>query len=81
MLRSDRLSRTVPPDTTRASAAERRRLDELLDEGLKETFPGSDAVAVVQHAPEQPPADGMRTRATRAPLQKRKARSVKVGRR
>jgi hypothetical protein len=31
-----------------ADAAERRHLDELLDEGLKETFPASDAVAIVQ---------------------------------
>jgi hypothetical protein len=33
-------------------AAERRHLDELLDEGLKETFPASDPVAVVQKPPE-----------------------------
>jgi hypothetical protein len=57
MLRSDHhQSRTAPSGATPADAAERRRLDELLDEGLKETFPGSDAVAVVQHAPEPPKA-------------------------
>ena len=28
-----------------------RRLDEALDEGLRETFPGSDPVSVVQPAP------------------------------
>jgi len=33
------------------SADELRRLDELLDEGLEQTFPASDAVAVVQRAP------------------------------
>ena len=55
MLRLNHRSRTAP-DAAPANAAERRRLDELLDEGLKETFPASDAVAVVQHAPEQPRA-------------------------
>jgi len=39
-----------------ASAETRERLDELLDEGLKQTFPASDPVAVVQHAPERPVA-------------------------
>ena len=29
----------------------RRRLDEALEEGLKETFPASDAVAVIEPAP------------------------------
>jgi hypothetical protein len=33
-------------------AAERQHLDELLDEGLKGTFPASDPVAVVQQLPE-----------------------------
>jgi nicotinate phosphoribosyltransferase len=31
-----------------ADAAKRQHLDELLDEGLKETFPASDPVAIVQ---------------------------------
>ncbi|WP_168200263.1 MULTISPECIES: hypothetical protein [Bradyrhizobium] len=31
--------------------AEKRRLDEALEEGLKETFPGSDPVNVTQPAP------------------------------
>lgn len=38
------------------SAAERQHLDELLDEGLRETFPASDAVAVVLQPPERPVA-------------------------
>ena len=29
---------------------EKRRLDDALDEGLKETFPGSDPVSVTQPA-------------------------------
>ncbi|OKO75677.1 hypothetical protein AC628_19760 [Bradyrhizobium sp. NAS96.2] len=31
--------------------AEKRRLDEALEEGLEETFPGSDPVNVTQPAP------------------------------
>ncbi len=33
--------------------AERRGLEEALEEGLKGTFPASDAIAVVQPVPEQ----------------------------
>jgi len=58
------------PDVTQAwqaSAATRQRLDELLDEGLKQTFPASDPVAVVQHAPERPVA--------RRPRRKSRSRS------
>jgi hypothetical protein len=43
-------------------------LDELLDEGLKETFPASDPVAIVQHAPEPPLSERPR-RAARARVQ------------
>ena len=35
------------------AAAEKRRLDQVLEEGLKETFPGSDAVSVTQPAPSR----------------------------
>jgi hypothetical protein len=31
-----------------SAAKEKQRLDEMLEEGLKETFPGSDPVSVVQ---------------------------------
>ena len=55
MLRVKHQSRTAP-DAAPSDAAERRRLDALLDEGLEETFPASDPVAAVQHAPEQPRA-------------------------
>ena len=34
-------------------AAEKRRLDEALEEGLEETFPGSDPVNVTQPAPSK----------------------------
>jgi hypothetical protein len=34
-------------------SAEKRRLDEALEEGLKETFPGSDPVNVTQPAPSK----------------------------
>lgn len=33
--------------------AEKRRLDEALEEGLEETFPGSDPVSVTQPAPSK----------------------------
>ena len=33
--------------------AEKRKLDAALDEGLKETFPGSDPVNVTQPAPSK----------------------------
>jgi hypothetical protein len=32
---------------------EKRRLEEALEEGLKETFPGSDPVNVIQPAPSR----------------------------
>jgi hypothetical protein len=35
------------------TAAEKRRLDQVLEEGLKQTFPGSDAVSVTQPAPSR----------------------------
>jgi hypothetical protein len=33
--------------------AEKRRLDDALEEGLEETFPGSDPVNVTQPAPSK----------------------------
>jgi hypothetical protein len=36
-----------------ADKAEKRRLDDALEEGLEETFPGSDPVSVTQPAPSQ----------------------------
>ena len=41
-----------PAHETRESA-EKRRLDEALEEGLEETFPGSDPVNVTQPAPSK----------------------------
>ena len=43
--------RSDPKD---AKVAEKRRLDEALEEGLEETFPGSDPVSVTQPAPSKP---------------------------
>jgi hypothetical protein len=42
--------RSDPKD---AKGAEKRRLDQALDEGLEETFPGSDPVSVTQPAPSK----------------------------
>jgi hypothetical protein len=36
-----------------AAATEKRRLDEALEEGLEETFPGSDPVNVTQPPPSK----------------------------
>jgi hypothetical protein len=41
-------SRAKPKD---ADAAEKRRLEAALEEGLQETFPASDPVSVTQPAP------------------------------
>lgn len=35
------------------AAADKRQLDDALDEGLEETFPGSDPVNVTQPAPSK----------------------------
>ena len=43
--------RSAPKD---AKGAEKRRLDEVLEEGLEETFPGSDPVSITQPAPSKP---------------------------
>jgi hypothetical protein len=42
--------RSHPKD---AKAAEKRQLDQALDEGLEETFPGSDPVNVTQPPPSK----------------------------
>ena len=39
------------PEPKRSEAAEKHRLDEALEEGLEETFPGSDPVNVTQPPP------------------------------
>jgi hypothetical protein len=42
--------RAKPKDT---DSTEKRQLDQALDEGLEETFPGSDPVNVTQPAPSK----------------------------
>ena len=42
--------RSDPKD---AEATDKRRLDQALEEGLEETFPGSDPVNVTQPAPSK----------------------------
>ena len=37
----------------KADSEEKRRLDDALEEGLEETFPGSDPVSVTQPAPSK----------------------------
>ncbi|MBX9646361.1 MAG: hypothetical protein K2X57_04810 [Xanthobacteraceae bacterium] len=50
MTRSRSVSKT---GTSTENSAEKRRLDDALEEGLEETFPGSDAVNVTQPAPSK----------------------------
>jgi hypothetical protein len=46
--------RTARPDDAGPPASEeKRRLDEALEEGLEETFPGSDPVNVTQPPPSK----------------------------
>jgi hypothetical protein len=40
-------------DTSAADREEKRRLDDALEEGLEETFPGSDPVNVTQPPPSK----------------------------
>jgi hypothetical protein len=42
-----------PSDRKDSEAAEKRLLEEALEEGLEETFPGSDPVNVTQPAPSK----------------------------
>jgi hypothetical protein len=43
--------RADPKGAKGAKGTEKRRLEEALEEGLEETFPGSDPVSVTQPAP------------------------------
>ena len=47
-------------DPKDAKASEKRRLDQELEEGLEETFPGSDPVSVTQPAPSKEDGYGKR---------------------
>ena len=40
-------------DSNKAKDDEKRRLDQALEEGLEETFPGSDPVNVIQPPPSK----------------------------
>ena len=43
--------RSDPKDV---KGTEKRQLDQALEEGLEETFPGSDPVSITQPAPSKP---------------------------
>ena len=43
----------APIETDSADREQKRRLDDVLEEGLKETFPASDPVNVIQPAPSK----------------------------
>ena len=42
------------PKKPRASQQDRKHLNELLDEALEETFPASDALEMLEPAPDSP---------------------------
>ena len=42
-----------PKGAKGAKGTEKHRLEEALEEGLEETFPGSDPVSVIQPAPSK----------------------------
>jgi hypothetical protein len=45
------------PEAVKKAEAEKRRLDEELDEALRETFPASDPVKLTQPDPHAEPPD------------------------
>ncbi len=45
--------RIVSPIETGSDSEKKRQLDDALEEGLEETFPGSDPVNVTQPAPSK----------------------------
>jgi hypothetical protein len=49
--RETMMSRSVDPNAEKS--AEKRRLDDALEEGLEETFPASDPVNVTQPPPSK----------------------------
>ena len=55
------MPRTSRPKKTEPDDEVKRHLDRALDEGLEETFPASDPVAVSEPAPP-PPEDGRKGR-------------------
>lgn len=42
------------PEKDPKDSARKEKLDDALDQGLKESFPGSDPVSVTQPAPSKP---------------------------
>jgi hypothetical protein len=53
MTRSGSEPKDVKGTEKGAGGADKRRLDQALEEGLEETFPGSDPVNVTQPAPSK----------------------------
>lgn len=53
------ISRKKPPSTKEPkSSSDKRHREELLDEALDETFPASDAVAMIEPAPDSEKGGG-----------------------
>jgi hypothetical protein len=45
----------VPDPKNNPSPAEKKQIDEKLDDALEESFPGSDPVSISQPAPDEKP--------------------------
>jgi hypothetical protein len=45
----------MPDPNKSQSPAEKRKIDEKLDDALEESFPGSDPVSISQPAPDEKP--------------------------
>ena len=51
---------TKPKNPNKPKDPEKKKLDDDLEEGLEESFPGSDPVSVTQPAPSKEGTDGKR---------------------
>lgn len=47
-------AKTTGRKKTKTTETAKRRLDDALEEGLEETFPGSDPVSITQPPPSKP---------------------------
>jgi hypothetical protein len=57
MLESVMTRKSSTPNSAKQAEAEKRRLDDELDEALRETFPASDPVKLTQPSPHAEPED------------------------
>ena len=77
-----RIAKSRSPKRNVNKKNRRQRLERALDEGLQETFPASDALAITEPAPT-PPGDGVVGRFNspdyKRPRRTRRSRSQQIG--